>query len=114
MLDEAYGQGPIEKTQVCELCKRFREGHRKNCFFCTAVHLHIGRRWRKSTLPSMGHPPYSPDLPSPHFLLFLLIKSSLKGRFAFAEEVTAKVTRALTEVSKNGFHGLFPKPLRTL
>jgi hypothetical protein len=37
--------------------------------------------------------------------LFLQLKGLLKGqRFASAEEVSAKATRALTEASKNDFH----------
>jgi hypothetical protein len=49
-----------------------------------------------------------PGLVTAGFFLFLLLKSVLKGQgFASAEEVVAKATRALTEVSRNGFQECF-------
>jgi hypothetical protein len=46
----------------------------------------------------------------PDFFLFLQLKSVLKGQqFVRTEDVTANVTRALTEVSKNGFQECFQK-----
>jgi cytosine/adenosine deaminase-related metal-dependent hydrolase len=47
------------------------------------------------------------DMLPPDFYLFPWLKSVLKGRFASAKEVTAKVMRALIEVLKNGFQERF-------
>jgi hypothetical protein len=52
MLEEAYGKGTKEKTQVYEWHERFRDGHETAAFFYTTTHLHIGRWWSKSTFPS--------------------------------------------------------------
>jgi histone-lysine N-methyltransferase SETMAR len=56
------------------------------------------------------HPPYTPDLSPSDFFLFLRLKIVLEGqRLASAEEVTAKATTALEDVSKNGFQECFQK-----
>jgi hypothetical protein len=48
------------------------------------------------------------DLTPPDSFLFLQLKSVLKGQhFAITKDVAAKVTRALTEVLKNGFQESF-------
>jgi hypothetical protein len=59
---------------------------------------------------ALEHLPYSPDLLQPDFFLFLQLKSVLNGQwFTSAKEVTAKVTRALAEILKNGYHECFQK-----
>jgi hypothetical protein len=64
----------------------------------------------KHNVTAVEHPPYFPDLSPPDVFLFLRPESNLKvQRFATAEEVTAQATRALTEVSKNGFQECFQK-----
>jgi hypothetical protein len=45
-------------------------GHETAGLFCTAPHLHIGRWWSKKPPPSLEHPLYSLDLPSPDFCCF--------------------------------------------
>jgi hypothetical protein len=79
------------------------------CYLCEL----ISHWWLKSTLPSsvmaLEHPPYSVDLSTPDFL-FLQAKSVLKvQQFTSAKEVFAKATRALLEISKNGFKKCFQK-----
>jgi hypothetical protein len=57
---------------------------------------------------ALEHPPYFQDFSQPEFIYFRDKKSVVKAhRFASAEEVTAKATRALTEVSKNGSQECF-------
>jgi hypothetical protein len=77
-------------------------------------------RGKKITLPStmwrlwsIRHIPL--DLSPLGFLLFLRVKSLRKGQwFSSAQDVTAKATWVLTEVSKNGIPWIFPTALRTL
>jgi hypothetical protein len=58
----------------------------------------------------LEHPLYSPNWSVPDFFLFPLLRCVLEGqRFASAEEVTRKATKALTELSKNCFHECFRK-----
>jgi hypothetical protein len=52
MLEEAYGEAEMKKTQVYDWHKRFRDGYGPGGFICTEVHLHISRWWSKSALPS--------------------------------------------------------------
>jgi hypothetical protein len=67
----------------------------------------------KHSMTVLEHLPYSPDLSLPDFFLFPQLKSVLKGLwFASTEEVTAKATKALTEVSKDGFQECFRKLYR--
>jgi hypothetical protein len=59
---------------------------------------------------ALEHPPYSPDISTPASVLYPRLKSISKGqRFANDEEVTAKATRAMSDVSKNGFQECFQK-----
>jgi hypothetical protein len=70
-------------------------------FFCTTMHLYINQ-WSKSTLTN------TLDLSPPDFFLFPQLKIVLKGKkFASNEEYTAKTTRILKEVLKNGFQKCF-------
>jgi hypothetical protein len=48
-------------------------------------------------------------LPHAPFFLFLRLQIILEGQFLRVETVTAKATRALTEVLKNGFQECFQK-----
>jgi hypothetical protein len=64
----------------------------------------------KDNVTALQHSPYSPDLAPLDVLLLSSLKGFLKVHgFGSAEEVTAKVARALTEVSKNGFLECFEK-----
>jgi hypothetical protein len=94
----------MKKTQDCWRHKCFREGHETAGFFYTTTQLHIRRWWPKSTFPSTTlRLRGTRHIPSDLFL-FLRLKIVLKGqRLASSEEVTAKATRALEDVSKNGF-----------
>jgi hypothetical protein len=70
----------------------------------------VKKQLSKHNVTTSKHPPYTPDLSSSDFFLFLRLKIVLKGqRLANAEEVTAKATRALEDVSKNGFRECFQK-----
>jgi hypothetical protein len=61
---------------------------------------------------TLQHPPYSLDSSPTGFFPFQLLKSVLKGqRFACAEEVCAKATRAVIEVSRNEFQECLQKTL---
>jgi hypothetical protein len=71
--------------------KRSENWHETTGFCSTATHLD------KCNVTALEHRPYSPDLTPPDFFLFPLRKSVLKGqRFSIVEEVTAKMSRALT------------------
>jgi hypothetical protein len=64
----------------------------------------------KQNVTTLDHPLYSSVLSPPDFFLFPLIETLLKGqRFANAGEVTAKATRKLAEVSKNGLKDGYQK-----
>jgi hypothetical protein len=49
----------------------------------------------------------SPDLSLPIFFLFPELQSVVEGQFTNSDQITAKATRALTEVLKNGFQESF-------
>jgi hypothetical protein len=70
----------------------------------------VSKENHENSQDSQCHLPYSKDLYSSDFILLMRLKSVLKGYwFTSAEEVTAKVTRALTEVSEIGFQKCFQK-----
>jgi hypothetical protein len=94
----------MKNTQVYEWHKCFRDGHEMAEIFCATMHAHIG----PSQHDASEHPPYYPDLSPPDFFLFARPKCAQKAqRFESVEEVITKMTKAVTEVSKN-----LPKALR--
>ncbi|XP_060520797.1 histone-lysine N-methyltransferase SETMAR-like [Cylas formicarius] len=59
-------------------------------------------------IPTLPHPPYSPDLAPCDFHLFPQLKSYLKGnRYDGVEEVQRVTTRVLRDLSSGGFRGCF-------
>lgn len=75
------------------------------------VLLHdINQNWSRRYLTHLNvttveHPPYLPDLAPANFYLFPHSKSVLKGKRYMD---TDDVGKAVKEVSKNGFLGVFP------
>nr|CAI5824966.1 unnamed protein product [Callosobruchus analis] len=62
----------------------------------------------KNGIPTLPHPPYSPDLGPCDFHLFPQVKSYLKGnRYDGVEEVQRVTTRVLRDLSSGGFRGCF-------
>nr|CAH7720056.1 unnamed protein product [Callosobruchus chinensis] len=62
----------------------------------------------KNGIPTLPHPPYSPDLAPSDFHLFPQLKSYLKGnRYDGVEEVQRVTTRVLRDLSSGGFRGCF-------
>jgi len=62
----------------------------------------------KHNIPSLPHPPYSPDLAPCNFFLFPQLKKTMKGcRFDDIEEVQAKVTRQMRAITKSYFQRCF-------
>ncbi|XP_060523192.1 histone-lysine N-methyltransferase SETMAR-like [Cylas formicarius] len=62
----------------------------------------------KNGIPTLPHPPYSPDLAPCDFHLFPQLKSYLKGnRYDGVEEVQRVTTRVLRDLSSGGFRGCF-------
>lgn len=62
----------------------------------------------KNDIPTLPHPPYSPDLAPCDFHLFPQLKSYLKGnRYDGVEEVQSVTTRVLRDLSSGGFRGCF-------
>jgi hypothetical protein len=58
----------------------------------------------------ISHPPYSPDLATCDFFLFLKIKLKLKGRrFDNTEEIQAESQRVLDTLTKKDFKDAFQK-----
>ena len=62
----------------------------------------------KHNIPTLQHPPYSPDLAPNDFWLFPRLKTKLKGtRFQSIEEIQQNATRELESISKLGFQSCF-------
>lgn len=62
----------------------------------------------KHQVPTVPHPPYSPDLAPADFFLFPRIKSALKGtRFSSIDEIQSAVTKTLREVPEDAFQGAY-------
>jgi len=57
-----------------------------------------------NNITTLPHPPYSPDLAPCDFFLFPKLKTHLKGhRFRRVENVQAAATKALNNISNEGF-----------
>ncbi|GFW69085.1 uncharacterized protein TNCV_2919831 [Trichonephila clavipes] len=76
--------------------------------------------WQKKEVVQIEHPPFSPDLNSPDFILFPQLKFVLKGkRFEDISDFQGYVTRLLNSISKEDFlqsfqdmySGLFQKTM---
>jgi hypothetical protein len=64
----------------------------------------------KHNMTALEHPKYSPHRSQSYFFIFLRLKSVLKEqRFVNVDEVDAKETKTLTEVSNNGVQEHFDK-----
>ena len=62
----------------------------------------------KHNIPSLPHPPYSPDLAPCDFFLFLQLKKTMKGcRFYDIEEVQANATRQMRDITKSDYRRCF-------
>ena len=54
----------------------------------------------KHNIPSLSHPPYSPDLALCNFFIFLQLKKTMKGRrFNYIEAIQANATRQLRAIT---------------
>ncbi|XP_060534524.1 histone-lysine N-methyltransferase SETMAR-like [Cylas formicarius] len=70
--------------------------------------IRSSRFFAKNGIPTLPHPPYSPDLAPCDFHLFPQLKSYLKGnRYDGVEEVQRVTTRVLRDLSSGGFRGCF-------
>lgn len=65
----------------------------------------LGRSYlAKGSVPTLEHPPYSPDLALAYFVLFPRLKTSLKeDQFADAEIVKHKTKKYFLKISQNEF-----------
>ena len=62
----------------------------------------------KHNIPSLPHPPYSPDLASCDFFLFPQLKKTMKvHQFYYIEEIQANVTRQLRAITKSDYQRCF-------
>jgi len=62
----------------------------------------------KHNIPSLPHPPYSPDLALCDFFLFPQLKKTMKGcRFDYVEENEAIATRQLRAITKSDYQRCF-------
>ena len=62
----------------------------------------------KKRIPTLHHPPYSPDLAPCDFWLFPRLKIVLKGtHFTSVEEIKATVTRLLRDIKEEDFAECF-------
>ncbi|GBL63387.1 hypothetical protein AVEN_125751-1 [Araneus ventricosus] len=76
-------------------------------FVCTWFQIcyHLNKKnSARHTVPTLEHPPYSPDLVPADFYLFPRLKMKLMGhRFVDSNEVIENATKQLKDLSKNGF-----------
>jgi hypothetical protein len=93
--------------------KRPENGNETAGFFCTTTHLHIVRCQKlrcRAQYDGFGACTVFLGLVTARLIIISATENVLKGqRFVSAEEVTAKVTRVLTEVSSNGYHECLQK-----
>jgi hypothetical protein len=69
----------------------------------------------KSSVTTLEHPPYSPDLAEADFYPFPRVKSALKGRpFCDATDVIKNATEELKKAFTKWLPGRFSTTLRTL
>jgi len=62
----------------------------------------------KHNIPSLPHPPYSPDLAPCNFFLSPQLKKTMKDRrFGYVEEIQANATRQLSAITKVTTRGAF-------
>ena len=62
----------------------------------------------KHNIPSLPHPPCSPDLAPCDFFLFPQLKKTMKGRrFDYIEEIQANMTRQLSAITKTDYQRCF-------
>jgi hypothetical protein len=62
----------------------------------------------KHKIPSLPHPPSSPDLALCDFFLFLQLKKTMKGhRFDYVEEIQANAMRQLRTITKSDYQRCF-------
>ena len=62
----------------------------------------------KHNIPSLPHPPYSPDLAPCDFFLFLQLKKTMKGLwFDYVEEIQANATWQLRAIKKSEYQRCF-------
>ena len=62
----------------------------------------------KNNVTALEHPPYSTDLSSADFYLFLQLKSAVKGwGFCDATHIMKNLTEELKRLSQNGFQECF-------
>lgn len=106
ILEEAYAKVILKKMQVYLWHKHFCDVHRTAYLFCTTLYLHIGRFWSKSTLSSTVIQLWRIHhiVQTCHWAIssgYCYKKNVLnEQQFVSAEEVTAKVMRAVTEESE--------------
>jgi histone-lysine N-methyltransferase SETMAR len=99
---------------------------------CDTVRRHCPEKWRSSNwilhhdnapahravttneflakhkIPSLAHPPISPDLAPCDSFFFPQLKKTMKGRrFDYVEEIQANVMRHLRAVTKSDYQGCF-------
>jgi len=62
----------------------------------------------KHNIPSVPHPPYSPDLAPCNVFLFPQLKKTMKGhRFDYVEEIQANTMRQLRATTKSDYQRCF-------
>jgi len=62
----------------------------------------------KHNIPSLPHPPYSPDLAPCDFFLFPQLKKTMNGRrFDCVEDIQANATRQLRAITKRDYRRCF-------
>jgi len=61
----------------------------------------------KHNIPSLPHPPYSPELAPCNFFLFPQLKKTMKGCRFDDEEIQAKVTRQMRAITKSDYKRCF-------
>ena len=118
-----HGQ-TVNQTYYLEVLRRLRdavrrkrpEKWRRNSWFLhhdnAPAHraLSIREFLAKHNIPTVDHPPYSPDLAPADFFLFPKLKKSLKGqRFEAVEDIKENATTLLNTIHKEDYQRCFEK-----
>ncbi|UYV67141.1 hypothetical protein LAZ67_4004062, partial [Cordylochernes scorpioides] len=117
LMNEAYEDEKLSRTQVCFWYKRFKDGRKS-----IAVDSRSGRPLTSTTDRNIGrvgfevleHPAYSPDLAPSDYFLFGLLKKELKGkRFDSDEDVQKVVQDFFHTLPKSAYKkGIYKLPER--
>ncbi|EZA52903.1 hypothetical protein X777_07709, partial [Ooceraea biroi] len=100
LLKEVYEDNCLSRTQVYDWFTRFKNGWES---------IEDDSKSRpKTSIVTLDHPPYSPDLAPCDYFLFLKLKIAVKGtRYNNITDIEAAVTEVLNDISKQDLERSF-------